>query len=49
MLAQLEVYALNCLNNALRQKAEVEALTTMAEVEEYDVTNGYPEMLSFTI
>lgn len=49
MLAQLEVYALNCLNNALRQKAEVEALTTVAEVEEYDVTNGYPEKLSFTI
>lgn len=49
MLAQLEVYALECLNNALRQKAEVEALTTVAEVEEYDVTNGYPEMLSFTI
>lgn len=49
MLAQLEVYALECLNNALRQKAEVEALTTVAEVEAYDVTNGYPEMLSFTI
>lgn len=49
MLAQLEVYALNCLNNALRQKSEVEALTTVAEVEEYDVTNGYPEMLNFNI
>lgn len=49
MLAQLEVYALECLNNALRQKAEVEALTTVAEVGAYDVTNGYPEMLSFTI
>ena len=49
MLAQLEVYALECLNNALRQKAEVEALTTVEEVEAYDITQGYPEMLSFTI
>ena len=49
MLAQLEVYALNCLNNALRQKAEVEALTTVEEVEAYDVTNGYPNMLNFNI
>lgn len=49
MLAQLEVYALDCLNNALRQKAEVEALTTVEEVEAYDVTNGYPEMLNFNI
>lgn len=49
MLAQLEVYALNCLNNALRQKAEVEALTTVEEVEAYDITQGYPDMLSFTI
>lgn len=49
MLAQLEVYALNCLNNALRQKAEVEALNTVEEVEAYDITQGYPEMMSFTI
>lgn len=49
MLAQLEVYALECLNNALRQKAEVEALTTVEEVEAYDITQGYPDMLSFTI
>ena len=25
------------------------ALNTVEEVEEYDITQGYPEMLSFTI
>lgn len=49
MLAQLEVYALDCFNNAIRQQAEVNALTSLEEVENYDVTKGYPDMLSFTI
>lgn len=49
MLAQLEVYALDCFNNAIRQQAEVNALTSLEKVENYDVTKGYPEMLSFTI
>lgn len=49
MLAQLEVYALSCFNNAIRQQAEVNALTSLEEVENYDVTQGYPEMLTFTI
>ncbi len=49
MLAQLEVYALQCYNNALRQKTEVEAMTDIEEVQHYDVTKGYPEMLNFTI
>ena len=49
MLAQLEVYALDCFNNALRQQAEVNTLTSLEEVENYDITQGYPDMLSFTI
>ena len=49
MLAQLEVYALDCFNNAIRQQAEVNALTSLEEAENYDVTKGYPEMLNFTI
>lgn len=49
MLAQLEVYALQCYNNALRQKTEVEAMTDIEEVQRYDVRNGYPEQLSFNI
>ena len=49
MLARLEDYALSCFNYAIRQQAEVNALTTLEEVENYDVTKGYPEMLTFTI
>ena len=49
MLARLEDYALSCFNYAIRQQAEVNALTTLEEVENYDVTKGYPEMLNFTI
>lgn len=49
MLAQLEVYALQCFNHAIRQQAEVNALTSLEEVDNYDVTKGYPEMLTFTI
>lgn len=49
MLARLEDYALSCFNYAIRQQAEVNALTSLEEVENYDVTKGYPEMLTFTI
>ena len=49
MLARLEDYALSCFNYAIRQQAEVNALTSLEEAENYDVTKGYPEMLTFTI
>lgn len=49
MLARLEDYALSCFNYAIRQQAEVNALTSLEEVENYDVSKGYPEMLTFTI
>ena len=49
MLARLEDYALSCFNFAIRQQAEVHALTSLEEVENYDVSKGYPEMLTFTI
>ena len=49
MLARLEDYALSCFNFAIRQQAEVNALTSLEEVENDDVTKGYPEMLTFTI
>ena len=49
MLAELEVYALECLNHAKRQIAEVSEMTDIEAVENYDVTAGYPEMLTFTI
>lgn len=49
MLAELEIYALECLNHAKRQEAEVMAMTDIKAVEKYDVTKGYPEMLRFEL
>lgn len=49
MLAELEIYALECLNHAKRQVAEVMAMTDVKEVESYDITVGYPEMLKFEL
>lgn len=49
MLAELEIYALECLNHAKRQIAEVSEMTDIETVENYDVTAGYPEMLKFKL
>lgn len=49
MLAELEIYALECLNHAKRQVAEVSEMTEIEAVENYDVTAGYPEMLKFEL
>ena len=49
MLAELEIYALECLNHAKMQEAEVMAMTDIEAVEKYDVTAGYPEMLRFEL
>lgn len=48
ILAQIEVYALDCLNVTAKHKAAVEALTEMEDVLAYDYTTGYPEKLSFS-
>ena len=49
LYAQIESYALDCQNVTEAHKAAVLALTSLEEVENYDVTKGYPDMLSFTI
>lgn len=49
MLAQLEVYAGNCLAVTQQHKANVMALTSKEEVENYDYTTGYPEKLNFEL
>lgn len=43
----VEVYALQCFNNTAQHKANVMALTTIADVEAYDYTTDYPEKLAF--
>ena len=48
-LAQIQLYADRCFIVTETHKAEVEALTTIEAVDNYDITAGYPEKLSFTI
>lgn len=49
MLAALELYALECYNVTAAHKAEVAALTSVEEVEAYDITSGYPERLTMEV
>lgn len=49
LYAQIESYALDCQNVTEAHKSAILALNTVEEVEAYDITQGYPEMLSFTI
>jgi hypothetical protein len=48
MLAVLEVYAAEVLNATERHKAAINALESVEEVEQYDITEGYPEVVVFT-
>ncbi len=48
MLAVLEVYAAEVLNTTERHKAAINALESVSEVEQYDITEGYPEVVVFT-
>ena len=48
MLKELEVYAKQTNNVTHHHKAEVIALTSIEEVEAYDITKDYPEKLVFS-
>jgi hypothetical protein len=48
MLKELEVYAKQTNNVTHQHKEEVMALTSIEEVEAYDITKGYPEKLVFS-
>ena len=47
MLAAVEVYASDALNVTESHRADINALTTIQEIEGYDYTTGYPEKLEF--
>jgi len=49
MLAQLEVYAGNCLAVTQNHKSQVLSLQTKEEIEAFDYTTGYPEKLNFEL
>lgn len=48
LLKTLEVYAKQTNNVTHQHKAEVMALTSITEVESYDITKGYPAKLVFS-
>lgn len=47
LLAALEVYATDCYNVTALHKTEVNAMTSISDVENFDVTVGYPPRLEF--
>lgn len=47
MLAKIHLYADACYLVTQQHKKEVSKLTTVAEVEAYDITKGYPDKLAF--
>lgn len=49
MLAELELYALDCYRKTEEHKAAINAITTIEESENYDCTQGYPEQLHLTL
>lgn len=48
MLNALEVYAGDALNATERHRVTVSSLESIDEVEQYDITTGYPEPLNLT-
>jgi hypothetical protein len=49
MLLQLEAYAKETFNRTQSHKAAVYSLATIAEIEAYDYTAGYPDKLVFDL
>lgn len=49
MLSALELYALDCYNKTAQHKINVQNLSSIEEVHNYDYTQGYPSKLEFTI
>lgn len=48
-LSALEMYALECFNVTAAHKKAVSELTTIEEVEKYDITAGYPAQLRMEV
>lgn len=49
MLSALEVYAIDCYNKTTDHIYNVNALTTIEELQNYDYKEGYPENLVFNL
>ena len=48
LLSAIEMYAVKCFDTTAAHKKAVSELTTLEEVEKYDITAGYPEKLEIT-
>lgn len=48
LLSAIEMYALQCFDTTAKHKVAVSELTTIEEVEKYDITAGYPKKLEIT-
>jgi hypothetical protein len=49
MLNALEVYAAEALNITEMHKANIMAMNSIEEIEDYDITEGYPEKLDLSV
>lgn len=49
MLSALELYALECYNKTAEHKVNIQNMTSVEGVTNYDYTKGYPEKLNFSI
>lgn len=49
LLSALEMYALECFNVTAAHKKTVSELTSIEEVEKYDITAGYPAQLKMEV
>ena len=48
ILQAIELYALECYRTTEQHKAAVKSLTTPAELEDYDITAGYPAIPEYS-
>lgn len=49
MLSALELYALKCYNKTAEHKVNIENMTSVEDVINYNFTEGYPDKLNFSI
>lgn len=49
MLSALELYALKCYNKTAEHKVNIENMTSVEDITNYNFTEGYPDKLNFNI
>lgn len=49
MLSALELYALQCYNKTAEHKVNIQNMTSVEDINNYDYTGGYPDKLTFNI